>query len=216
MSWRTRFVSTLMLAVLATGCGTVHEHASEDGGISGTDAGDVPRAQAAVTFNVTPAPGQTCSETDPQVSVPSAYNGSVQAELSCDLSAGCKPDGYVVVDGDRGTTVACTVSAAAGNFNVLLSLTVDGSATNELSAQFGLNGAISPTGGTVSINESNSVAKGGGSDPNCTLTIAAPHGVVKRGAIWGSFDCSNFRDERNIGDTGCHLQGQFLFENCDH
>ncbi len=120
------------------------------------------------------------------------------------------------MDRDRGTSVSCTVTPAAnGNFNVQLSFNVDGSATNDPSGQFGLTGLLSKTGGTVSINESNSVAGGGGLQSDCKVTIAPPMGLIAPRKIWGSFDCSNFRDERNIGDTGCHLYGRFLFENCD-
>jgi hypothetical protein len=237
MAWRTGVVSTLTLALLTAGCGEVREHSVADGGNNSAGGGhsngagtggagrtgnagaggiDAPLAQAAVTFSVSPATGNVCTHTSPQLSLPSRYIASVQAELNCDLSMGCKPDDYVVVDRDRGSTVTCNVAAAGGNFNVQLDISVDGSATGDLSAQFGLNGAVTPTGGTVSINESNSIGGGGGVDDNCALTITAPHGVIKQGAIWGSFSCSSFRNPADIGDTGCDLEGIFLFENCAH
>jgi hypothetical protein len=178
------------------------------------DAGDVPLAQAAITFTSEPAPGKTCTTTNGQLSFPSRYNASVYSELNCDLSMGCKPDDYIVVDRDPGTSVSCTVSPAGENFNVLLSLDVDGSATNDASGQFGVAGLVSKTGGTVIINESNSVARGGGQQSDCVVKIASPGGVIATGKIWGSFDCPAFRDERNLGDTGCELKGEFLFENC--
>jgi hypothetical protein len=146
--------------------------------------------------------------------MPSKFNASVYSELNCDLSAGCKPDDYIVVDRDRGANVSCTVSPAGGNYNVVLTLNVDGSATNEASMQFGLTGLLTASGGMAAINESNSVARGGGQQGDCTVTIAPPTGVIGKGKVWGSFDCLAFRDERNIGDTGCELKGQFLFENC--
>lgn len=224
-----------MFATLASGCGSVREHAGVDGGTGGRTAtggasngnttsgggrnaggagGAEPPAQAAVTFSVSPAPGKTCTHTNAELSFPSKYNASVQAELACDLSAGCKPDDYIAVDHDRGTTVACSVVATAGNYDVLLDLSVDGSETNEVSGQFGLSGTVTQAGGTVAVNESNSYANGGGRQSDCTVKIDSPHGIVKPGAIWGSVECSNFRDETDIGDTGCDLQGEFLFENC--
>jgi hypothetical protein len=230
-------VSALMLALLASGCGEVREHSVADGGNDSAGGGhsngagtggagrtgnagaggiDTPLAQAAVTFSVSPATGNVCTHTSPWLSLPSKYNASVQAELNCDLSMGCKPDDFVVVDRDQGSTVTCNVVATDSGFDVQLDMSVDGSATGELSAQFGLNGAVTTTGGTVSINESNSVAGGGGVDNNCALTITAPHGVIKQGAIWGSFSCSSFRNPTDIGDTGCLLQGMLLFENCAH
>jgi hypothetical protein len=224
MSCMRRFVSALIFVTLASGCGSVHERSTPDGGRTSSggnggsnpsaDGGDVPLAQAALTFSVAPASGKTCSHTTPQLSLPSKYNASVQAELACDLSTGCKPDDYVVVAGSaRLTTVACSVVAAAGGYDVQLFLSVDGSATNEVSAEFNLNGEVTQTGGTVSVNE-RTTANNGGAESDCTLKINPPSGVVKPGAIWGSIDCPHFGNPTDIGDTGCHLQGEFLFEDC--
>jgi hypothetical protein len=112
--------------------------------------------------------------------------------------------------------VTCTVAASAENFNVLLNLKEDDSATGGPAAQFSLVGTISKTGGTVSITESNRFGgnSGSGVGNDCTLTIAPPHGLVAPGKIWGGFDCPNFRNPSDIGDTGCDLQGLLLFENC--
>ncbi len=186
-----------------------------------------PPAQAAVTLSIAPASGKTCNHTQPQLALPSKSTASVEAELACDLAAGCKPDDYIVVNQDRGTTVACTVSPAGGNFNVQLSVIVDGSATNELSMQFGLNGTLTPMGGMASINSSSSISRSNGIDPSCNVSIANPYstltnvvgapkqGVVSKGKIWGAFECNAFRNPTDIGDTGCLAQGVFLFENCD-
>jgi hypothetical protein len=174
-----------------------------------------PPAQAAVTLSISPAPGKTCTTTNGQLAMPSKFNASVIQELNCDLSKGCKPDDYVVVDHDPGTSVSCTVAPANGNFSVLLSLDVDGSSTGAPSMHFSMSGNLMPNGGMASVNESNSVAGGGGSQQDCTVSIMSPMGVIAKGKVWGAFQCNAFRDERNIGDTGCQVQGQFLFENCD-
>lgn len=147
--------------------------------------------------------------------MPSKYNASVIQELACDLSRGCKPDDYVVVDRDQGSTVSCIVAPVGDNFDVRLSLVVDGSAANGVSMNFSVAGTVSNAGGTADITESNSVAQGGGSQADCTLTITPPTGLVAKGKIWASFDCPAFRDPNNIGDTGCDLSGQLLFENCN-
>jgi hypothetical protein len=224
----------MAVVFLAIGCGGVVKGAGGNGGMGGSGemssgargsggtagegghGGSAPPAQAAVTYSMTPAPGKTCADTSPQLSFPAKYNASVQAELACDLSMGCKPDDYVVVEGDRGASVFCSVVATANGFDVQLSLSVDGSATGDLSGQFDLTGAVSKTGGTVSINASNSYANGGGTESDCTLTIASPHGVIAEGKIWGSVECPNFRDPQDIGDTGCILSGVLLFDNCTH
>ena len=185
------------------------------------------RFPAGVSRSIVPATsGGQCSHTQPQLSLPSRYNASVQSELACDLTAGCKPDDYIVVNQDRGTTVACTVSPSSGNYNVQLSVVVDGSQTNDLSMSFGLNGTLTPMGGMASVNASSSVSGSNAIDPNCTVSIATPQttimmsggppqGVISKGKIWGAFECDAFRDPTDISDTGCQAKGAFLFENCD-
>jgi hypothetical protein len=66
----------------------------------------------------------------------------------------------------------------------------------------------------VSINESNSIAGGGGMQSDCVLRITPPSGVIAKEKMWGSFECNAFRDLRNIDDTGCDLRGELLFDNC--
>jgi hypothetical protein len=185
------------------------------GSVTKPDAGSL--AQAALTFTSAPAPGQTCSTTNGLLSFPSMYTASVLTELNCDTSMGCQPDQYVVVEADQGTSVSCRVVASGDQYDVQLSLSLDGTAQNEPSGTFGVSGVVSKTGGVVLINESNSVAGGGGTQSDCTLTIEpAPHGFISPSEIWASFDCPAFRDPRNIGDTGCEVQGKFLFKNCLH
>ncbi|HVW23934.1 MAG TPA: hypothetical protein VHC69_01095 [Polyangiaceae bacterium] len=174
-----------------------------------------PPAQAAVWVQATQPAGKVCTTTNGRFGIPSKYNSSVLAELNCDLSMGCHPDDYVVVDRDTGSSVTCSVSGSSGSYSVQLSLIVDGSnVVDGVSMNFSLSGTLTDTGGTVAINESNSVAVGGGSETDCTVTIAPPKGLIAKGKVWGSFDCPNFRDQSNIGDTGCDVSGQFLFENC--
>jgi hypothetical protein len=170
-----------------------------------------PPVQGAVSLKISPTPGQTCQHTNGQLSAPAAQNAGVFSELlGCDLSQGCKPDEFVVVDRDRNTDIICNVTPNGDNFTVAIQMNVASSP----SMQFGVNGTINATGGTVSISENNSVAGGGGTDSTCILTIAPNHGVVAKGKIWAQFECTMFRDPNNLGDTGCTVQGAFLFENC--
>lgn len=194
---------------------------SQAGGAPGRPPGGTgstvgPQPQAAATFSAQPAPGKTCTHTSGQLSFPSKYLASVISELSCDANLGCHPDDYVVVNGDTGSTVSCSVVPSGNDYNVQLALLVDGSATNIPSGQLNVTGTVSKTGGIVSVQESNSVAGGGGSQQDCTLTIAPPMGAVEPGKLWASFECNAFRDQTDIGETGCQLRGQFLFENCQH
>jgi len=135
--------------------------------------------------------------------------------LNCDLSVGCSPDEYVVVDRDRGTTVQCSVAPNGGSYNVSARLLVDGTQTGNESVSFGISGIIGPTGGrSIMVNQQNSVSGGGGIDDTCTVSIVAPHGLIKTGAIWGNVHCEDFRDPTDISETGCTLDAVFLFENC--
>jgi hypothetical protein len=199
--------------------GTGGSSGRSSGGTSGRSSGGAggqapPPAQAAVTLKVGVAPGKICSHTSPQIAAPAVSVAGVIEELSCDLSQGCKPDEYVVVDRDRGVTVSCTVAPSGDTFNVSLRLSVDGTSTGSESIAFGLNGVISQFGGTASVNEQNSAAGGGGTDNACKVVITPPRGLVKQGGIWGTVECDNFRDLADISETGCVLSGTFLFENC--
>jgi len=176
--------------------------------------GKPPPPQGAVAFRVGVPPGRICSHTNATMSMPPNVAGVLEA-LTCDLTKGCKPDEFVVVDRDRGATVACSVAPSGSNFTVSAMLRVDGSSTGSESVSFGLSGVISRTGGMATINEQNSVAGGGGVDPACTVSIVSPMGAIKPGGIWGSFECQNFRNNADISETGCLLSGQFLFENCN-
>jgi hypothetical protein len=143
--------------------------------------------------------------------MPSAQNTSVYGALTgCNLGSGCKPDEFVVVDRDRGTNIACSVSPAGGLFNVSISMNVEGPP----SMQFQANGQLMPNGGTLAINETNSEAHGGGSDGACEVSIQPNTGVIAKGKIWAQFQCTMFRDPNDLSDTGCTVRGAFLFENC--
>jgi hypothetical protein len=93
-------------------------------------------------------------------------------------------------------------------------MSVKGSATNAFSGQLTVNGTVSKTGGQVSISAESELAGANGIDNNCALTITPSLGEIAPGKIWASVECNAFRDPTDIGDTGCKLSGQFLFENC--
>jgi hypothetical protein len=175
-----------------------------------------PPAQGAVSLKVGVTPGKICSHTNGQISMPMNVAGVLES-LNCDLSQGCKPDEYVVVNRDRGTTVTCTVAPNGNNFNVSARLSVDGTSTGDVSLNFGITGNnIGPTGGgPVGVTQLNSVSMGGGKDDACTLSINAPRGLIKKGGVWGSVHCDNFVNPTDISETGCTLDATFLFENCD-
>jgi hypothetical protein len=231
-SW-ARGASAVALLALACSGRVQHTEASDaataSGGAGGTQtdmmggkpaggtaaksgAGNVaPPAQAAVTLKISPTAGRTCAHTNGQLSAPSAQNASVYGELlGCDLSQGCKPDEYVVVDRDRNTHLTCLVAPSGDTFNVTATLNV----ADPPSMQFQVAGTLSPLGGTVAISESNSIAQGGGSDSACTVTITPNRGAIGRGKVWATFTCTMFRDPNDLADTGCTVEGAFLFENC--
>jgi hypothetical protein len=173
-----------------------------------------PPPQAAVSVKVGLTPGKLCSHTNGFISMPLNVAGVFSA-LSCDLSKGCKPDEFVVVDRDRGATVSCSVAPNGATYNVSARLNVDGTATGDPSLAFGLSGVIGQTGGTpVSVDQQNTVSMGGGKDSQCTVTIQSPNGLIKPGGIWGSVKCVDFRNPTDISETGCTLEALFLFENC--
>jgi hypothetical protein len=183
------------------------------GGSGGS--GLVASPQGAVTFKISPTAGRVCSHTNGQLSAPINVAGVIQA-LACDLNEGCKPDEFVVVDGDRGTSVACQVRSSGGSFDVSLSLALDGTPTGSESIQFQANGVLSPTGGMMAVTETNTVSAGGGKDDSCSVTVTPNSGRLEAGTVWANFLCENFRDPVDLGETGCTVDGVFLFENCSH
>src|SRR4051794_2312299 len=81
-----------------------------------------PPAQAGIGITVLPAAGQ-CPVPGSPITVPPDPAGqpnAVNGALLCDLTnASCKPDDYVVVNGDGDATVTCTVSPQGdGTFNI--------------------------------------------------------------------------------------------------
>jgi hypothetical protein len=172
-----------------------------------------PPPQGAVSLKVGVTPGKICSHTNGQISMPLNVAGVIEA-LNCDLSQGCRPDEYIVVDRDRGSTVQCTVTPNGSSFNVSARLSVNGTSTGSESLTFGISGLIGPTGGPAAVNQQNSVSMGGGIDEMCTVSITAPRGLIKTGGIWGHVHCEDFRNRSDISETGCTLDAVFLFENC--
>lgn len=135
--------------------------------------------------------------------------GTYTSLQSCNLTSGCHPDQYVVVDGDQGAQVQCSVqSTSSSEYAIQLSLT---------SAQMALaiQGGITTTGGAVSLSETDTANPTLQKDPACAITIKPNVSVLKPGAIWADFDCLNFKDP-NTGDPNarCEATGSFLFENC--
>ena len=196
----------LVVGVLLVACTESGSKPQHDGG------GPLP--QGAVAFESMVSPGKICSHPHAMVAQPSAQQDRVLEELTCDLTTGCKPDGYVVVDRDRGANVSCLVAPAGSNFTVSINFNVDGTTTGDPSVSFELTGVLSTTGGTATVAERNSVGGGSGRDNACTVSTLAPRGLVKSGGIWGGFRCESFVNPTDIAETGCVLNGYFLFENC--
>jgi hypothetical protein len=134
-----------------------------------------------VSLKVGVTPGKICSHTNGLLSMP-ANGAGVYDALNCDLSIGCKPDEYVVIDRDRGSSVQCTVAPNGQQYSVSVHLSVDGTSTGTTSLSFGMTGNIGAAGGTPRVTEQNSVSMGGGKDDSarydCGTTPLLP------GRIW--------------------------------
>jgi hypothetical protein len=154
----------------------------------------------------------SCGATHGEIVLPSGSASRVDDELNCNTQNHCKPDQFVLVDGDQGANVSCTVaSAGTDQFNLALIL------QQQPTLHFEVYGTIGKTGGAgVTINESqgtNSI-----SDNNCTLSIVknanGTFGQVKPGAIWAHYTCSNLKAKGSAGGGVCSASGAFIFENC--
>lgn len=167
-----------------------------------------PPAQGAVAETIQPnASGNGCTPAGPPFAAPplaDAITGTA-ASLGCDTSqGGCKPDANVVVDGDQGASVSCSVSGS-GPFAVQASLSQGIVALNIL-------GTVSATGGKVNLSSTH--AGFSLRDEQCDIFIEPNKGEIKPGAIWARFDCENFADPSIATPPGCAAVGKFIFENC--
>jgi hypothetical protein len=169
----------------------------------------LPPSQGAVAESISPSTsGAGCQATTGEFTAPANFDPSTgtHASLFCDLSAsnGCKPDANVVVDGDNGAGVNCTVSGDGTTFNLTASL-------EQGDVVFDVQGSIGPSGGKAFVSSNHALH--GLQDPQCDIFIESNQGQIKAGAIWAAFDCSSFNDI-SVGQTGCTASGKFIFENC--
>jgi hypothetical protein len=171
-----------------------------------------PPAQGAVEITINAESSGACSHASGQATAPQDPPGNpnaVATALSCDLSRGCKPDQYVRVDGDSGSSVSCTVSPSGDGFGVSVSIS-DGSRLT-----FAASGSVNGSGGTMQISQSGANTNHEGLyDSTCTITIDPNRGLVKKGAIWARFDCPHFAAQNSAGGEQCDAVGSFIFENC--
>jgi hypothetical protein len=151
-----------------------------------------------------------CSGTGPQFAAPpnaDPVSGTFQS-LHCDLAGGtgCKPNANIVVDGDQGASVSCTVSGGGEAF------TVSGSIVHpQGDVGFNVSGTLGSTGGKAFLSSTH--AQHTLQDAACDIIIEQNKGQILPGAIWARFNCVNFGD-RSIGETSCTATGKFIFENC--
>lgn len=173
-------------------------------------SGNFPPAQGALVEAIEPtAGGPGCvASTAPFVS-PANVDPVIGtlASLNCDLSAGtgCRPNENVVIDGDNGASVTCTVSGGSDTFNVSASL-------GQGDVEFSVQGMLTASGGKAFVSSHH--AFHGLQDPQCDVTIEPNKGQIVPGGIWASFNCTNFGDPSTAGGVGCTASGKFLFENC--
>jgi hypothetical protein len=191
--------------------GTPGAGGSSTGGRTGGPP--APPAQAAVGITVLPVNGQCPFPGSPIVvpADPAGQPNAVNGALLCDLTTpGCKPDNYVVVHGDTGVAVQCTVSPKGdGSFDIQVSVQ-----TTRLN--FSASGNVTPAGGVVSVNvyEQSSDRSITDNRTGCKITIPANQGTMKKGAIWARFTCDALVDPKDSGGAVCKATGQFIFENC--
>lgn len=173
-----------------------------------------PPNQGAVLESISPAPaGSGCqASTAPFTAPPNTDPVSGTAmSLNCDLSSGsgCKPNSNIVVDGDNGASVKCHVAGGGDSFDVSASL-------GQGDVEFTIQGTLGASGGKAFVSSNH--AQHGLQDPQCDITVEANKGQIVPGAIWASYNCTQFGDP-STGQTGpnagCIGSGKFIFENCE-
>lgn len=157
----------------------------------------------------TPPGGPGCQAASAEFTAPANVDpvSGTHASLYCDLSLanGCAPSANVVVDGDNGATVKCSVTGGGDAFNVNANL-----ASGDVA--FSIQGTLGGIGGKAFVSSSH--AQHNLQDSQCDVVIEPNKGEIKAGAIWAAFDCQAFGDV-STGQNGCRASGKFIFENCD-
>jgi len=204
-----------VLALLCACSSTVEQRSSSatktgDGGVGG-GANPAPPARGAVEITIDATAGG-CTHASGQITAPADPPGqpnAVDAALNCDISKGCKPDQFVLVDGDSGESVSCSVSVAGDGYAVDLAV-VSGSRMT-----FRASGTVNASGGTMQISEQGANTAGDGLYASaCMVTIGPNLGTVKKGAIWARFECPHFAPQNSAAPDQCDAVGTFMFENC--
>jgi hypothetical protein len=173
-----------------------------------------PPAQAGIGITVAPGSGQCPVLGNPMTAPldPAGQPDVVNRALLCTLTEpGCKPDDYVVVNGDGDAAVKCSVSPQSdGSFNVDLQVS-----TTQLS--FAASGKVTASGGDVRVSvyqQASDRTISTDKTAPCKITIPANQGTVKKGALWARFSCDALGDTQDSSGTTCKASGQFIFENC--
>jgi hypothetical protein len=145
--------------------------------------------------------------------MPAADATGVNDELlNCELSQGCRPDKYLLVDGATGTSLSCSVQSTGTQFGVYINMQVDASVSGGPLA-FSIAAPLSATGGSAQLSFAGPLF-GGRDGDSCTITIMPDRGQIESGGIWAQFSCRNFRNEADISGDICAVTGAFFVENC--
>lgn len=156
--------------------------------------------------------------------------GSTQQWINVGAPTSGKPNTVQNGNQNAGATVqvSCTVSAVGNGFDVLLSVTQEGTGggTVTISSTTG-QGAVTASGGTVTgVFESASL--GSFRDEGCTISYtyqgtAVPDSPpIAAGRIWGHVSCPNAQNATQFGtgadggntERACDGEADFLFEQC--
>jgi hypothetical protein len=115
------------------------------------------------------------------------------------------------VDGRPGTQITCRVSGTE-NFDVAINAQQDSTSFVLTDGKLNADGAGS---GRISVVVYGTGPLASRDDMPCELQITTqPNYHVDSGRIWAGFDCPRvyYADEP---DPRCHMNGYFLFENCE-
>ena len=122
--------------------------------------------------------------------------------------------------------IHCTVAAASGGFRIALNASLN-SMLQATGGSLQATGTVDATQGGSNIDVTvNNAGTGIYQESDCTITymfdlttgLSPALPAAAPGRIWGHLDCPNAVDANASsggGPVACHVQADFVFENCD-
>jgi hypothetical protein len=174
-------------------------------GLSSACSSAPPPAQAYVTTEIGSGGGAVCNTMGTTFSL-----GSATPNETVSRATGSGP---IAID--------CSVAASGSNYNLAIDVTNSTMVVGQGGA-LSIQGTVNGTTGGTGINASLNAGGVDYTESDCTIafTFTLSNGLpplppsVESGRVWGHLDCPMASAAESGQTSTCHVQADFVFENC--